>query len=381
MSTYPYIRDPSESPFMGALSTYDDYTDFGIPVYQSLKLEDDPYAAYQPDNALLSDAALQSSDDSGASSRSSASPRPDTRSAELDADANPEPKRDWATFLASRAIPTLERAGFKLERSDFIEFDDFPSAVAEEYNNETTAFESDEPAIMAPTSITLPTVNITWNSSRVPSRRNSTYVEESDESDDDDEYNPAFDTTTSRKRRRGQADVITKKRKVGARASTSGPIPTSTSRSAHNSASASCSASTSTSSGRRDRPPPGSRNHQAVEPEMRRKLLRLLDCTAATMYDWKCPLCDWEQGNHRMPDFKRHIKTHLRLDTETGHGHFCEGVPVEKANLYNIPEDAEAYEFNGRMMIGGCMKSFSRRDARKRHFKKVNNTCAMYRGD
>lgn len=83
MSTYPFIRDPSESLFMGALSTYDDYTDFGIPMYQPLKLDDDPFGPYEPDNGILSDAALQSSDDSGASSRSTASPGPDAYSAEL----------------------------------------------------------------------------------------------------------------------------------------------------------------------------------------------------------------------------------------------------------------------------------------------------------
>jgi hypothetical protein len=280
--------------------------------------------------------------------------------------------------LASRAIPTLERAGIKVERSDFIEVEHFPSTDTDDYNDETTAFGSDDPTAVATASITLPS-NATWaNSSRLSSRRNSTYIEEFDESDDDDEYNPAFDNTTSRKRRRGQSDVVTKKRKVGTKASTSRSMPTSTARSGQASSSL---ASISTSSGRRDRPPPGSRNHQAIDPEMRRKLLGLLDCTSLTMYDWKCPQCNWEQGNHRMPDFKRHIKTHLRTDTETQHGHFCEGVPIEKAHLYNIPEDAKSYEFNGRTMIGGCLKSFSRRDARKRHFNKVNNTCAMYRGD
>jgi hypothetical protein len=36
---------------------------------------------------------------------------------------------------------------------------------------------------------------------------------------------------------------------------------------------------------------------------------------------------------------------------------------------------AGAYDFRGRLMIGGCMKTFARRDALKRHVDNLNIPC------
>ena len=101
--------------------------------------------------------------------------------------------------------------------------------------------------------------------------------------------------------------------------------------------------------------------------------------------DFQCPVvgCDYVQQNQRVPDLKRHIMTHDRWiepDKWT-----CCGVGMDRAHLYEngIEEgmtdeecvEAGAYTFNGRLMIGGCMKTFARRDALKRHVDNPNIPC------
>jgi hypothetical protein len=83
-----------------------------------------------------------------------------------------------------------------------------------------------------------------------------------------------------------------------------------------------------------------------------------------------CPVCRYEQENRRMPDFRRHMETHLPK------GRFwCSGVPIEVAHQYRIPAGAKPFWFQGEERIGGCGKSFSRRDARKRHLDNLNIDC------
>lgn len=83
-----------------------------------------------------------------------------------------------------------------------------------------------------------------------------------------------------------------------------------------------------------------------------------------------CPVCRYVQENRRMPDFRRHMETHLPK------GRFwCSGVPVEVAHQYRIPAGAKPFWFQGKERVGGCGKSFSRRDARKRHLDNMNIDC------
>lgn len=85
---------------------------------------------------------------------------------------------------------------------------------------------------------------------------------------------------------------------------------------------------------------------------------------------WACPHCDFVQKNHRMPDLKRHIRKHYPTNK-----YVCCGVPVEEKEKYGAKETAAPMEYNGRMMVGGCMQSMSRRDALKRHIDNKNVTC------
>ncbi|KAF8551680.1 hypothetical protein OG21DRAFT_1486783 [Imleria badia] len=88
---------------------------------------------------------------------------------------------------------------------------------------------------------------------------------------------------------------------------------------------------------------------------------------------WACPYCKWVQRNHRTPDLKRHIRTHTRLQRPAQW--VCCGVPVEHASNYNLPADAQPYAWGDEMMIGGCRKEFSRRDALKRHLDNDHISC------
>ena len=101
--------------------------------------------------------------------------------------------------------------------------------------------------------------------------------------------------------------------------------------------------------------------------------------------DFQCPVvgCDYVQENQRIPDLKRHVVTHDRW-MEPGKWTCC-GVAMDRAYLYDkgIKEgmtdeeciQAGAYKFGDRLMIGGCMKTFARRDALKRHVDNPNITC------
>jgi len=101
--------------------------------------------------------------------------------------------------------------------------------------------------------------------------------------------------------------------------------------------------------------------------------------------DFHCPVveCDYVQKNRRIPDLKRHVVTHDRwMEPEKW---TCCGVRIERAHLYGkgleegMTEEeqikAGAYMFRGRLMIGGCLKGFARRDALKRHVDNPNISC------
>ena len=101
--------------------------------------------------------------------------------------------------------------------------------------------------------------------------------------------------------------------------------------------------------------------------------------------DFQCPVvgCNYVQKNQRIPDLRRHVVTHDRwMEPEKW---TCCGVGMERAHLYGrgIEEgmteeeqiNAGAYFFKNQLMIGGCMKAFSRRDALKRHVDNPNVRC------
>lgn len=101
--------------------------------------------------------------------------------------------------------------------------------------------------------------------------------------------------------------------------------------------------------------------------------------------DYHCPVvgCEYIQRNERVPDLKRHVVTHDRW-LEPGKWTCC-GVTMDRAFLYDkgieegMTEDqqimAGAYMYKGQLMIGGCMKTFARRDALKRHVDNPNISC------
>ena len=101
--------------------------------------------------------------------------------------------------------------------------------------------------------------------------------------------------------------------------------------------------------------------------------------------DFQCPVagCDHTQKNQRIPDLKRHILTHDRwMEPEKW---ICCGVSMDIAHLYargieeGMTEEeqikAGAYMFRGQLRIGGCLKTFARRDALKRHIDNRNLPC------
>ena len=98
---------------------------------------------------------------------------------------------------------------------------------------------------------------------------------------------------------------------------------------------------------------------------------------------WQCPYCPHVQKNRRSPDFKRHVETHTRPADALW---VCCGVPLANAAEHCVPDAVardEVWEFEGMLMVGGCRKTFSRRDAYGRHLKREKGRCwgdpqAMY---
>ncbi|KAJ7816134.1 hypothetical protein B0H14DRAFT_1397134 [Mycena olivaceomarginata] len=92
--------------------------------------------------------------------------------------------------------------------------------------------------------------------------------------------------------------------------------------------------------------------------------------------DLVCHVCSWVQKNGRLPDFKRHLKTHQRaFEKDAQTGWWCKGVLLSEAADYGLYADAPTYKFLGEERVGGCMKTFSRADALKRHLDNTNVSC------
>lgn len=79
----------------------------------------------------------------------------------------------------------------------------------------------------------------------------------------------------------------------------------------------------------------------------------------------QCPVC---KRRITMGSVKRHIQTHKRIeDDNAGRGWRCKGVPVTYSSVYGVPASSRTYKHRNSLRVGGCMKTFSRRDALRRH--------------
>ena len=179
-------------------------------------------------------------------------------------------------------------------------------------------------------------------------------------SDDDEEYHPTQSTSGG-------------KRKTTAKSScsvTSSPTRSTSSKSERN----------------------GTPSHKTgrSQPYRRDTPSRNFQCENSTLFinkesEFRCPVpgCGYVQKNQRAPDLKRHIVTHGRW--REPEKWICCGVEMDKAHLYGKGVKQEmtdeecikvgAYRFRDRLMIGGCMKTFARRDALKRHVDNPKIPC------
>jgi len=53
----------------------------------------------------------------------------------------------------------------------------------------------------------------------------------------------------------------------------------------------------------------------------------------------------------------------------------CCGVPLKGMGRYDLPEDTTPYNWQWKLMYGGCGKEFSRHNALKRHLDNEHMTC------
>ena len=121
---------------------------------------------------------------------------------------------------------------------------------------------------------------------------------------------------------------------------------------------------------KRPRVAPSSRNRQTDSPAT------IESAAKQTNADLVCPECGWKQFNRRLPDFKRHLRTHTRPSEQNqSTGWWCKGVPLDEAAKYDVPNTTEPYLFLDEWRVGGCQRTFARRDALKRHLDNPNVAC------
>ena len=181
-------------------------------------------------------------------------------------------------------------------------------------------------------------------------------------SDFDGDYLPGRSTSSQKQKRKARTKALISRTTTSAYASSS-------------ESGRSVTASHSPRRARSYRRPTAPRNFQSQDGA------RLTDVSS----EFRCsaPGCKYVQKNRRVPDLKRHMATHsylLEPDKWT-----CCGIATEDAHLYGIEirQGATreelikegAYVFRGKLMIGGCMGRFTRRDALKRHLDNPNFPC------
>ncbi|PPQ77490.1 hypothetical protein CVT25_011360 [Psilocybe cyanescens] len=95
---------------------------------------------------------------------------------------------------------------------------------------------------------------------------------------------------------------------------------------------------------------------------------------------FRCPVtgCGYRTVGRRIPDFKRHLKTH-----NAGSSIICTGVRLSDADRFRIDDQyAVPYVLDGddeELHVGGCLLSFSRSDALMRHVNGKNAKCVHYK--
>ncbi|KAF7793559.1 hypothetical protein EIP86_004673 [Pleurotus ostreatoroseus] len=88
---------------------------------------------------------------------------------------------------------------------------------------------------------------------------------------------------------------------------------------------------------------------------------------------YKCPLCKYEQANHRVPDLKKHYNLHFReyYAKRKGDDWVCCGIPVALAADFGLMNMYRVEQVGHRMMVGGCGQTFSSKDNYRRHLEKA----------
>ena len=78
-------------------------------------------------------------------------------------------------------------------------------------------------------------------------------------------------------------------------------------------------------------------------------------------------ICKDRPAFGRVQDVTRHCELHLRKRDKVA----CLGVPIEEAQgEFDV---SSAFEHNGRLMVGGCLTIFSRRDPWFRHIRHTHH--------
>ncbi|RDX51654.1 hypothetical protein OH76DRAFT_1346502, partial [Lentinus brumalis] len=95
--------------------------------------------------------------------------------------------------------------------------------------------------------------------------------------------------------------------------------------------------------------------------------------------EWACPRCPYYQHNRRKPDLRRHIAIH-RDTTSTQRARWtCCGVPLSDVAKHGVPKRVLRQQpmviHEGIAMVGGCTKTFSRKDALQRHLRVRKGVC------
>ncbi|KAI0269939.1 hypothetical protein BC834DRAFT_810588, partial [Gloeopeniophorella convolvens] len=83
-----------------------------------------------------------------------------------------------------------------------------------------------------------------------------------------------------------------------------------------------------------------------------------------------CPGCHKVDLWAREADFQRHVKTHDGR-------YICCGVKLSTSQAAHLTNRSELRYFDGIPFLGGCGRTFSRKDAFQRHLDRAKKQCAQ----